>query len=198
MIKSLTFNQLLTYEGERFAQSFNITIERMLFFRWCQILVPKFWIGFQYWANVWNDSTICLWKTQQEVLDSPVLECRNWRSERPLWYWSPNHKIPCSASGELNQLYPQRFHPHTYLIISTDRGKQSLSLSKRFLSSFEFRCIVMVTEDGWAGIPDDRFLRGWWACKKVRFDLLEVKHLNKTSVSAPQKLPIKQSTLIEG
>ena len=84
MIKSLTFNQLLTYEGERFAQSFNITIERMLFFRWCQILVPKFWIGFQYWANVWNDSTICLWKTQQEVLDSPVLECRNWRSERPL------------------------------------------------------------------------------------------------------------------
>ena len=84
MIKSLTFNQLLTYEGERFAQSFNITIERMLFFRWCQILVPKFWIGFQYWANVWNDSTICLWKTQQEVLDSPVLECRNWPSERPL------------------------------------------------------------------------------------------------------------------
>ena len=88
MIKSLTFNQLLTYEGERFAQSFNITIERMLFFRWCQILVPKFWIGFQYWANVWNDSTICLWKTQQEVLDSPVLECRNWRSERPLWKWN--------------------------------------------------------------------------------------------------------------
>ena len=85
MIKSLTFNQLLTYEGERFAQSFNITIERMLFFRWCQILVPKFWIGFQYWANVWNDSTICLWKTQQEVLDSPVLECRNWRSERPIY-----------------------------------------------------------------------------------------------------------------
>ena len=85
MIKSLTFNQLLTYEGERFAQSFNVTIDGMLFFRWCQILVPKFWIGFQYWANVWNDSTICLWKTQQEVLDSPVLECRNWRSERPLF-----------------------------------------------------------------------------------------------------------------
>ena len=96
MIKSLTFNQLLTYEGERFAQSFNITIERMLFFRWCQILVPKFWIGFQYWANVWNDSTICLWKTQQEVLDSPVLECRNWRSERPLYSgWRPLAYCAC-------------------------------------------------------------------------------------------------------
>ena len=100
MIKSSTFNQLLTYEGERFAQSFNITIERMLFFRWCQILVPKFWIGFQYWANVWNDSTICLWKTQQEVLDSPVLECRNWRSERPLWDWiSSSYLIKYAHTG---------------------------------------------------------------------------------------------------
>ena len=37
-----------------------------------------------YWANVWNDFTICLWKTPQEVLDSAVFECKNWRSERPL------------------------------------------------------------------------------------------------------------------
>ena len=110
MIKSLTFNQLLTYEGERFAQSFNITIERMLFFRWCQILVPKFWIGFQYWANVWNDSTICLWKTQQEVLDSPVLECRNWRSERPLWRPSCS-KATASASAVHVLNSPHQYSP---------------------------------------------------------------------------------------
>ena len=56
------------------------------------------------WAVIWNDLSIDMCRTQKEVFNPPVFECRNWCSGKPAWKSKPPVEHPLTFCGWLSSI----------------------------------------------------------------------------------------------